>query len=45
MLSIRNLRSSAYDNNRDLFIQYFQNPIIQNRSKSQLERIDRAYSE
>jgi hypothetical protein len=42
---IRNLnQTSAYDNNLDLFIQYFQNPIIQNRSKSQLERIAKAYS-
>lgn len=43
---IRDLnQTSAYDNNLDLFIQYFQNPIIRNRSKSQLERIARAYSE
>jgi len=42
---IRNLnQTSAYDNNLDLFIQYFQNPIIQNRSRSQLERIAKAYS-
>jgi hypothetical protein len=44
---IRNLnQTSAYDNNPDLFIQYYyQNPIIRNRSNSQLERIARAYSE
>lgn len=39
---IRNLiQTSAYDNNVDLFIQYFQNPLIRSRSKSQLERIAR----
>ena len=43
---IRNLnQTSAYDNNLDLFIQYFQNPLIRSGSKNQLERIARAYSE
>ena len=38
-------QTSAYDNSPDLFIQYFQNPLIRNGSKNQLERIARAYSE
>ena len=43
---IRNFnQTSAYDNNLDLFIQYFWNPLIRSGSKNQLERIARAYSE
>ncbi|MGH9984442.1 MAG: hypothetical protein ACRD8W_10865 [Nitrososphaeraceae archaeon] len=35
------MNSSAYETNLDLFIQYFWNPTIRDRSRSQLERIAR----
>lgn len=35
------MNSSAYEINLDLFIQYFRNPTIRDRSRSQLERIAR----
>ena len=38
---IRNINSnnSTYDTTLDLFINYFQNPIVRNRSRNQLEKI------
>ena len=40
---IRNINSnnSTYDTTLDLFINYFQNPIVRNRSRNQLEKIAR----
>lgn len=41
-MAIRNVnKSSAYDSNLDLVIQYFQNPLVRSRSRNQLERIAR----
>jgi hypothetical protein len=39
MTAISKTKSNTYETNLDLFVQYYQNPSIRTRSKSQLERI------